>query len=77
MVKRFRLQEQQMEKIAKHILNIFKISLTVICFIVLILIAIVIGFSIFDDTEKNCMEKCLAEGHEAIDCSNNWCDFPI
>lgn len=74
MVKRFRLQEQQMDKIARHI---FKISLTVIYFIVLILIAIVIGFSIFDDTEKNCMERCLADGHEAIDCSNNWCDFPI
>lgn len=63
-----------MAKIVKHIL---KIGLTLIGFIVLILFAIVIGFSIFDDTEKNCMEKCLADGYEAIDCSNNWCDFPI
>ncbi len=74
-----------MAKITKHIAkissalisDILKIGLTFICFIILILFVIVIGFAIFDDTEEKCMEKCLADGYEATDCSNNRCDFPI
>lgn len=69
---------KRISKISSALISdILKISLTFICFIILILFVIVIGFSIFDDTEEKCMEKCLADGYEAIDCSNNRCDFPI
>lgn len=66
-----------MAKIIKFILNVLKLCLKILGFIILLMILAIVFFHIFDDSEEKCMEQCLAEGHEKVDCANNRCDFPI